>query len=294
MHPPVHAVVPVRLVRQLINVHVDVTIRGDARTIGPYDSWVPHKPMGLSILWVKVVNRVLLRHQLVDEPIRIALEAVRIAAALPMARYIGVRFNFSQRIGVTCAKIPCRDRVQHVRRERGVVQSLSVGRELYPVEAFLLPANRHATLSEVERVTLVRGHVVETTQDGEILCEAPPGFARAEIHHDEARSAFVGRVYEIGDAMARGIREIGIEIEAEVIEVRIGIVHARWKREGLVDGIICKRYGYKFRASRLGVRHRGVALGVVHRGSTCIDCPERFWTLGVGRRDVDGLDADEG
>lgn len=223
----------------------------------------------------------MLRHELVNQTVGVALEAVGIAAALPVGGYVGVGFDFGEGIGVAGAEVARGDGVECVLGEGRVVHCSSVGGELEAVETFLLPLDGHAALTQVEGVTLVAWDVVFAAEDGCVLGEASPGVARAEIDHDEAGATFVGGVNEVGDALAGGIAQIGVEVEAEIVQVAVWVVHAGWKGVGVVYRVVRQTDGYEFRASRLGVGHTGVALSTVDGRTPGVDCPQGFRALCV-------------
>ena len=80
--PQIRAIVPIRLVGQLIDVEVDVAIEPDVRGVGPNDPRIPNIRLRLQRCGVVDVNRVLLRHEHVHGPITVGAEPVSVPASL--------------------------------------------------------------------------------------------------------------------------------------------------------------------------------------------------------------------
>lgn len=76
------AVVPVRLVGELVDVEVDVPVKAQVGAVRPEDARVPDVRFRLQGGGVVVVDGVLLGHEHVDRAVAVAGEAVRVAAAL--------------------------------------------------------------------------------------------------------------------------------------------------------------------------------------------------------------------
>ena len=68
-----------------------------------------------------------------------------------------------------------------------------------------------------------------------MLVQAAPGFAGGEVYHDEAWAAFVGGVHKVCDV------DVGSEVEAEVVEVGVGVVDGGWKGVGRVYCVVVER-----------------------------------------------------
>lgn len=142
-------------------------------------------------------------------------------------------------------------------------------------------------------MALIARHIILTAQDRRILRETSPGLSCTEIYHDEARAAFVGRINEVGNSFAGRVGKIRIEVESQVIEIAVRIVHTRREGESLVDGVVRQIDRYKFRSAWLGVGHAWVTLRVMHSRSSGVNRPEGLWTLRVARCYVHSLHADE-
>ena len=137
-------------------------------------------------------------------------------------------------------------------------------------------------------------------QDGGIFVEASPGLACTEVEHDEAGAAFVGGVDEVRDALSACPAYVCAEVEAEVVEVGVGVVDCGGEGVGCVDGVVvatvavaCDVHAHDFWAAGLRVRHAGVVVIVVDCGPPGVEEPEGFWALRKGRCDFEGLDVDE-
>ena len=70
-----------------------------------------------------------------------------------------------------------------------------------------------------------------------MLGELAPGFAGAEVEHDEAGAAFVAAVDDVGDAVA-GCGGVGAQVEAEVVHVGVWVVDAWREGVGSADGVV--------------------------------------------------------
>ena len=82
MHPQIHAIIPLGLIRQLVNIHVKIPIRAYTRGVGPEDPRIADKAMDLQVRRVVVVDGVAGGHEHVDAAVVVAFEAVGFAAAL--------------------------------------------------------------------------------------------------------------------------------------------------------------------------------------------------------------------
>lgn len=292
----IYSEVPVWLIGQLVDIHVDVAISANAGTVWPDDPGILDERVGLAVQGIIVVNGIVRRHQLVNQSITVTFETIGIATALAVRADVGVRVDFGEGIGVWRSQIQGRDRVENVARQRRVVHVLPIGRERDAIEALQLPHDGRAFLAEVERVALVGRHVLRDAEHRYVLRQSAPRLARAEIEHDEARPAFVGAVDEVGDSLAR-LGAIRVQVEPQVVEVRVWIVDGRGEGEGLVYGVVGQRDRNDLWATRLCVGHRGIALRVVDRRPSRVEHPERLgsWEHAVvgGWRDPYCLNRDE-
>lgn len=107
---------------------------------------------------------------------------------------VAMRSQLRQRIAIPRPEIDARDRVQIVRRQRTVVDPLSVRGQLDTVETFLLIADGHAKLVVVARTGEIGGQILVHAKDGWVFGKTTPGFAGTEIEHYEAGAAFVAGV----------------------------------------------------------------------------------------------------
>lgn len=135
MHSSVLSKIPIRLIRQLVDVHVDIAIRPYASTVGPDDSGIPHKPVCQAVFGVEVVDAIVLRHELVNEAVGVAFEAVGVAAALSVGGDIGMGLDFGKRVGVAGAQVARRDGVENALGEWRVIHRVPIGGELDSIEA---------------------------------------------------------------------------------------------------------------------------------------------------------------
>ena len=204
MHPQILPIVPHGLIRQLIDIHIKVPIRPDTRAIRPDNTRVSDVAVRLQVARVVVVDSIMLRYELVHQPIRVPLKAIPVPTALAQTADVIVRRLVGERVAVAFAQVRGGHRVEHVAGERGVVDGVAVGRDLDPVEPFLQVADGAAERLLVEGVALVGGHVLVHAQHGVVLREASPGFAGGEIEHDEAGPALVAAVDDVGDALSAG------------------------------------------------------------------------------------------
>lgn len=79
--------------------------------------------MRLQIVRVVVVDGVLGGHELVDATLRVAFEAVGVAAALAVAAYVAVGCQGGEGVGVAGAEVEGRNAVEGCAGEGGVVDS---------------------------------------------------------------------------------------------------------------------------------------------------------------------------
>jgi hypothetical protein len=288
--PPIHALIPIRLVRQLINVQVHISILADTRAIGPDDPGVPHKRLRESRGRVVRVHGIVLGYQLVDESVAIPLEAVCVPAALAVTRDVSGGANLSQAIAL--AQIPRRDRVQIVRRQRRVVHGAPIGAQLQAVQPLAERLHGRPDAALVKRHALVARHVAVDTQRTRVLRQAPPALARAQIQHDEARPPLVAAVHNVRDPLARR-RELGAQIEADVVHVRVRKVHGCGERVRLVHAVVPQIHGDDLGPARLRIRHRRRAVAREHRRAPGVDDPQRLRAPRDRRRDVQRLHANQ-
>jgi len=288
----IDAEVPVRLERQLVDVHVEVSVRGDRRRVGPENAWVADEGLGLADRWVEVVDGVLGWHQLVDQSVAVALEAVAVAAALALGGYVGVRPDLGQWVAVALAQVGGWDRVERVGGQWRVVNCLAVGAELDTVETLLLPGDGHAELAEVEWVAEVRWDVVWYAKNRVVLFQTAPGLAGTEIEHDETVAALVGGVDDVGDSLASG-GDVGVEVEADVVHVRVWVVNGRWEGVGLVDGVVGQRDRNKLWSTELSIWHGWVACSAVDSRTSSVENPKSLWSGAGLWSDVECLNRDE-
>ena len=67
----VRTIVPVGLVEQLINVHVEIPVEANTGAVGPENSRVPDPGVGLQVPWVVVIDGVLSGHELINQAIAV-------------------------------------------------------------------------------------------------------------------------------------------------------------------------------------------------------------------------------
>ena len=82
MHSQIHTIIPLRLIRQLVDIHVEIAICADTRGVRPEDPWIADKAVDLQVGRVIVVDGVVGGHEHVDAALIVAFEAVGLAAAL--------------------------------------------------------------------------------------------------------------------------------------------------------------------------------------------------------------------
>jgi hypothetical protein len=81
------------LIEQLIDVEVNVPISANTRAIGPQDARIANERVRLAVAIgrrVVEVHSIVLRHQLVHEPIVVTFEAIGIATSLAVVADIAV------------------------------------------------------------------------------------------------------------------------------------------------------------------------------------------------------------
>ena len=288
MLPPVRPVVPIGLVRQLVDVEVNVPVEPDVCRIGPDDPRVPDVRFRLQRRGIVNVDGVLLRHEHVHGAVAVGAEAVCVAAALTQVHHVVGRALRAQDVERWIrAEVARFDAVEVVARQRGVVHDVAVEGEFGAVEALGYVGQGQTRAALVKGYPLVRGHVVEGAERGRVPVQLAPGFARAEVQHDEARAAFVAAVDDVGYPLAR-CGGVGAHVEAEVVHVRVWVVDARRERVGSADGVVGQVDGYEFGPPGGCVRHRE-RFRFVRARSSRVEDPE-----GVVRGDEKGLHADEG
>ena len=84
--------------------------------------------MCLKILRVVVVDGVVLGDELIDKTVRVAFEAIGIAAALAVVRHVVGCRNLDKRVRWGGEQVRCRDTVEVVGGQSRVVESRSIGR----------------------------------------------------------------------------------------------------------------------------------------------------------------------
>ena len=224
--PQIRTVIPIGLVRQLIDIKVYIPIESHVRGIGPDDSRIPHVRFGLQSRGIVNVNRILLRHEHVHGAVTVAAEAVGVPAPLTQVHdVVGCPLRAQDVVCWVRAEVLRLDAVEIVARQRRVVHDVTVEGELGAIEAFWDVRKRQAGTTLVKGDALVRRHVFEGAERGRMLGQLAPGLARAEVQHDEAGPAFVAAVDDVGYAFA-GRGGVGAHVEAEVVHVRVGIVDA--------------------------------------------------------------------
>lgn len=136
--PQIRAIVPIRLIRQLINIEINIPIEPHIRRIRPHDPRVPHVRLRPQARRVVDVNRVLLRHEHVHSAVAVATEAVRVAAALAEVRdVVGRALRAECVVRGVRAEVLRWDAVEVVAGQGGVVHDVTVEGEFDAVEALL-------------------------------------------------------------------------------------------------------------------------------------------------------------
>lgn len=85
----------------LIDVHIDIPIESNRRAIWPDDARVSEEAVRLAIAIrcrVVVIDGVVRGHELVDEAIGVALEAIGVATTLAVAADVAVGVELSGRV----------------------------------------------------------------------------------------------------------------------------------------------------------------------------------------------------
>jgi hypothetical protein len=110
-----------------------------------------------------------------------------------------------------------------------------------------------------------------------------PGFAGAQVDDDDAVAALDGGIRDVGDAAAgRGAR--GTEVDADVVEVAVGVGDVGGEDDGLEDAVGGEVDAEEFGPAGRGGRERAVG----GQGAPRVEDPGA-----VGRVDDDGLGADD-
>ena len=285
--PQIRAIVPIRLIRQLVDVEINVPIEPHIGRIRPNDPRVPHVRLRLQGRRIVHVNRILLRHEHVHGPVAVPAEPVGVAAPLTQVfDVVGRALRAQGVIGRVRAEVLRFDAVEIVAGEGGVVHDVAVEGELDAIEAFLDVGQRQAGAALVKGQALVGGDVAWGAEGGGVLGQLAPRLAGAEVEHDEARPALVAAIDNICDTLA-GSGGVGSHVETDIVHVGIGIVDAGQKGVGPDDGVVVEVDGYQLWSARRGVWH-GQHFRLVRAGSSSVKDPESI----VGS-DEQGLNADE-
>ena len=224
--PQIRPVVPIRLIRQLIDVEIKVAVEPDIGRIRPNDPRVPHVRLRLQGGGIVQVNGILLRHEHVHGAVAVAAEAVGVAAALAeVLDVVGRALRAQDVVGRVRAQVLRFDAVEVVAGEGGIVHEVAVEGELDAVETLLDMGQRQARAALVKGLALVGGDVAWGAEGGGMLSQLAPRVAGAEVEHDEACAALVAAVDDVGDALA-GCGGVGSHVETDVVHVGIGIVDA--------------------------------------------------------------------
>ena len=169
MHPEIHAIIPLGLIRQLVNIHVEIPIRAYTRGIRPEDPRIADKAMDLQVRRVVVVDGVVGGHEHVDAAVVVAFEAVGLAAALAEPGDVVAGGLFGEGVGGRGEEVGGGDAVEGLARQRAVVDVGAVRGDLDAVEAFLLVGEGGAGVAVVEGVALVGGDGAWDAEDGGVL-----------------------------------------------------------------------------------------------------------------------------
>lgn len=105
-----------------------------------------------------------------------------------------------------------------------------------------------------------------------MLRELAPGFAGAEVEHDEAGAVFVAGVDDVGNSLAGG-SGVRAHVEAEVVHVGVWEVNGRGKGVGARDGIGGQVHADEFRAAGSCIGH-GEHGGLVDTWTAGVKDPE--------------------
>jgi hypothetical protein len=111
----------------------------------------------------------------------------------------------------------------------------------------------------------------------------PPTLVGPQIHNDDTVAALAARVSDVCDALA-GSREVGSEIETDVVKVRVREGDCGREDDGLEDGVVGKRDTDEFGAAVGGGNESPVGC----ENAACVEDPEAI----EGVED-DGLDTYE-
>ena len=224
--PQVRAIVPIGLVRQLVDVKINVPIEPHIGRIRPNDPRVPHVRLRLEGRRIVHVNRILLRHEHVHGPVAVPAEPVGVAAPLTEVPDIVRRALRAQDVvGRVRAKVLRFDAIDIVAGEGGVIHDVAVEGEFDAIEAFLDIGQRQAGAALVKGQALVGRDVAWGAEGGGVLGQLAPRLAGAEVEHDKARPALVAAINDICDTLA-GCGDVGSHVETDIVHIRIGIVDA--------------------------------------------------------------------
>ena len=214
MQPQTDPVIPHRLVRQLVNIHVEIPVRANRSTIWPQNSRVTHEPVRLEICRVIVGNGVLGGHELLDEAVGVAFEAICLTAALAEPDYVVGCGLFGELVGVASAEVEGGNSVDGLCREGSSRCNCHRGCFWMPSRpSYWWPRGMPGHL-EIEGVALVSWGVFVDAEDRGVLGKGTPGLASAEIEHNEACATIAGGADDIADAAAGGAEYVGAKVEA--------------------------------------------------------------------------------
>ena len=173
--PQIGAIVPIGLVRQLIDVEINITVEPDIGRIRPNDPRIPDVRLRLQGRGIVHVNRILLRHEHVHGAVAVAAEAIGVAASLAeVPDIVGRALRAQDVVGRVRAEVLGFDAVEVVAGEGGVVHDVAVEGELDAVEAFLDVGQRQAGAALVEGQALVGGDVARSAEGGGMLGQLAP------------------------------------------------------------------------------------------------------------------------
>lgn len=178
-------------------------------------------------------------HTVINEAICIRLHAVR-DSRLPVVVDSALSENLAG--GTAIAQSLRGDRVQVSVRDGFPIQSLSIRGQCDTIGAEIQVGEWQARLSAVYDFAPQVLYVLLFDVYGVVAVEMAPSLAGAKVGHYNTIAALGGGIGDVCDALAGGAGEVGAQVEANVVEVRVWVCDGRGEEDCLKDGVVREVY----------------------------------------------------